>query len=766
MKESKTAARWRMFYAATLLVSAALLFLLQPLSSKLVLPRFGGAPAVWSVCMLFFQGLLLAGYLYAHWVTARLSLRAQVILHALVMLVPLGSLPIASAQWEAPAEVNPVPWLLALLATSFGAPFWVVSTTTPLLQSWFARLGRHGGDPYPLYAASNAGSLFGLLAYPLVLEPLLPLSMHGWVWSCGYVVLLVLVGLCGAGLWRLSPADPPETTVSAAKPASTAAAPKATWLERLHWIALAFAPSSLMLSVTLHLTSDVAPIPLLWVIPLALYLLTFVMAFGNWQILPPARAARAMPLFVIALAVVMISEATEPVWLLMLVHLAAFWIVALVCHGELARRRPPPMRLTEFYLCLSVGGILGGVFSALVAPLVFRSVAEYPLVLVLACALRPAPNEQETTQRKPVGASDAPAALPAPARLLDWLLPAGLGLVTYLLLWASEQAEIEGPALLAVAFGLPTLVCYLFLFRPLRFALGIGALLVVGLLRTGVHGEVLYAERSFFGIHRVTVHPNGRFVELVHGNTLHGKQRLDSSAGGAGRIRPGPAEPLTYYHRSGPIGQVMRLPKLVENRPSVAVVGLGTGSLAAYAMPGQQYDFYEIDPAVQRIAEEGRYFTFLKECRGKYRILLGDARLKLKGADDSRYGLIVIDAFSSDSVPLHLITREALTLYLRKLAPDGLLAFHVSNRYLDLAPVLGDLAGDLGLVCVVRHDLGITNEEAQAGKVPSSWVVIAQLAEDVEPLVAHGGWRPQPARPGRRIWTDDYSHVLGAFKSQ
>ncbi|HUE73058.1 MAG TPA: fused MFS/spermidine synthase [Pirellulaceae bacterium] len=783
-------------FSLTLFLSAALVFLVQPMFGKMVLPRFGGAPAVWNTCQVFFQASLLVGYVYAHLVSTRLGIRWQVVVHGVVLLVPLISLPIAvAAGWEPAGDASPVGSLLGLLAVSVGLPFVVVSTTAPLLQAWFARSDdAAAGDPYFLYAASNAGSLLALLAYPLVLEPALPLSSHRLVWSGGYLLLVGLIVVCGIITWRsrghvpspslpLTPSPPHPLTLSPSHPL--------TQWTRLHWLALAFVPSSLLLSVTLHITTDVAAVPLLWVVPLAIYLATFILAFARRQFFPSGLAARIMPLLVIVLVIVLVSEATHPTWLLMLVHFATFFVVSLVCHGELARLRPPPERLTEFYLWLSLGGILGGLFSGLIAPLVFRTLVEYPLVLVLACLLRPAPAQSDAAiadRRAKRKKERAPFADPVAAgsgrqttgwRLsplqLDFVLPIALGVAVAALIWisqlVSEPLDLLDVERLAIAFAPPAVICYLFLYRPVRFALGIAAILLASQLRPSIHGQVLHVERSFFGVHRVAVDPTGKYMQLVHGSTVHGKQRLaDASASSNSAPRPGPAEPLNYYHRHGPAGDLFALPQVKNERLPVAVIGLGTGSLAAYAQPSQPLDYYEIDPVVQKIAQDRRYFTFLAECRGDYRILLGDARLKMGAARDGRYGLIVVDAFSSDAVPLHLITREAVALYVQKLAERGVIAFHVSNRYLDLSPVLATLARELDLVCLVRADLFEHREDNQ-GHDSSIWVVLARRQSDLEGLprpragvLPRTVWTVVP--PGSSAaWTDERANLFSAWRS-
>ena len=789
MKHPTTGASLPAIFSLTLFLSAGLLFFVQPMFGKMVLPRYGGAPAVWNTCQVFFQAALLAGYLYAHLLSTRLGIRWQVVTHGIVLLLPLVSLPIAvAAGWEPPTGASPILSLLGLLAVSVGIPFVVVSATAPLLQAWFARSGdAAAGDPYFLYAASNAGSLLALLAYPLLLEPALPLTAHSWIWAAGYLVLISLVIACGIWVWRT--ADRPHfLTPSHPHTPAPASEASVTLVRRLHWLALAFVPSSLLLSVTLHITTDVAAVPLLWVLPLAIYLATFIVAFARRQLVPAAIAARIMPLMVIALVIVLVSEATQPVWLLMLVHLSAFFVVSLVCHGELARLRPAPARLTEFYLWMSLGGILGGLFSALVAPLLFWTVAEYPLVLVVACLLRPPPaashveshdRHARRKKKEKIAVADSVRLENAPPAtglllspwLLDLLLPTGLGLAIVALAWISMRYELSHYEALAIAFGLPAIVCYLFLYRPVRYALGIAAMLLASQLFPSVQGRVLHVERSFFGVHRVAVDPSGKYMQLVHGSTVHGKQRLAKSPAGGPALIPAlePAEPLNYYHRHGPAGDLFTLPRVRQYRLPVAVVGLGTGSLAAYIEPGQSLDYYEIDPAVKRIAEDGRYFGFLRECRGHYRIILGDARLKIRTAEDRQYGLIVVDAFSSDAVPLHLITREALAMYVRKLADGGCVAFHVSNRYLDLPPVLANLARDLELACLVRADLGYGEGDLVEGQDPSIWVALARRETDLAALprprvgVSPGRTWTQVTPAQGAVWTDERTNLFSAW---
>jgi hypothetical protein len=770
-------------YAAAVFASATLLFMVQPMFARMVLPLLGGSPAVWNTTVVFYQVTLLAGYAYAHLTTIWLDRRRQVALHAVMLLAPFLALPLAvPAGWSPPTADNPIPWLLALLLAAVGAPFFVVSTSSPLLQSWFARTNhRAAADPYVLYAASNAGSMLALISYPLLVEPYLRLQQQSWLWAAGYGMLVVLMLGCAAIVWRVSPTtnhpfdtavpervegqgwrppttDEGRTTDDATRNTQHAirnTAPSLTMSRRLRWMLLAAVPSSLMLSVTTYLSTNIAPIPLLWIIPLALYLLTFILVFAGKPILPHRAMIRGLPIVLLPLAIVICAQATQPIWMLIALHLATFFVATMVCHGELAADRPPPRQLTEFYLWMSIGGAIGGMFNALLAPLLFTTVVEYPLALVLACLLlrtkdqRPRTKDGEHTDVRRSSFVVRPL-------WLDLGLPLAVGaLVAGLILGTRAAGLPSGPLSYGLVFGLPALLCFGFSRRPVRFALSIAAIFAAGALYTSDQGLVLHAERSFFGIHRVLLDPSGRFHMIAHGGTLHGRQSLDPA-----RRR----EPLSYYTASGPIGQVVAASSGVHERRRVAVIGLGAGSLACYSQPGQAWTFYEIDPSVERIAREPAYFTFLRDCAPGAGVVLGDARLALLHAADQSYDLMVLDAYSSDSTPVHLITREALALYHAKLAPGGVLAFHISNQYLDLKPVLGDLARDAGLTALFQDDLVLDPDEAARGKSASQWVIMARDRADFGALAGDGRWRPLEGRPGTAVWTDDFSSILSVLR--
>lgn len=756
-------------FVVALFVSAFLLFLVQPMVGKMLLPLMGGTPAVWNTCMVFFQAVLLAGYAYSHATTAKLGSKRQAILHIAVLVIPAIVLPIAitgESIRTAVATEYPVFLLLKILLIGVGLPFFAVTTTGPLLQKWFAGTGHPSArDPYFLYAASNLGSLLALAAYPALVEPELRLTGQSWAWAVGYGVFALLVIACGAQLWKArSSAARPEPKAAAAE----SGAPP-TWVRRGRWVLLAFVPSSLLLGVTTYLSTDIAPIPLLWVIPLALYLLTFVLVFARRPPVPHAWMNRVLPIAVLMLTLIILTGATQlrflPVGALLALHLFAFFVAAMVAHGELARDRPAAQYLTEFYLWLSVGGVLGGLFNALLAPVLFHRIglAEYPVAIVLACMI---------VRRDPAAAKakkdDEPPRPSGPFVATDVLYPLTLGAATVGLIFLARWLKIEaGPLRTGLTFGLPCLLVYLLVDRPVRYGLGIAAVLLAATV--DLDQRLVHLERNFFGVLKVVeAEPpeGGKFRRLYHGNTLHGQQSL-ATVDSDGRH-----EPLTYYSKTGPIGLVFE--KWAHPRPPgvrVGAVGLGTGSLAYYARPDDVLDFFEIDPAIERVARNPDYFNFMSECRTeKLRVILGDARLRLLDAPDGAYDLLVLDAFSSDAIPTHLLTKEAIDLYRRKLAPGGVIAFHISNRYLQLRPIVAKLAQSVDPPLAARvWDDG--NENLATGKTRSEWVVLARSEADFGALVWPRGmdqtrdprWEAAKARPDTPLWTDDFSNLLSAF---
>ncbi len=712
-------------------LSAGLLFSVQPMVARMILPRLGGSAAVWTTCMLFFQAALLLGYAYAHESTKRMGTRLQARLHAVLIVVPLAFLPFALNGDGGTLRMgsDPTLGLLGLLLATAGPPFLAVATSAPLLQRWLASSRDEGAsDPYFLYAAGNLGSMMALLAYPLLIEPRLGLATQNRVWMACYVLWMVLT-------WCLArrTSEQPNTSAESAPAAPVALGP---WLR---WVGLAFVPSSLLLGVTTYLSTDIASIPLLWVVPLALYLLTFILAFASRPLMPHAWVLRATPVAIVLLVLVLnIGPILRPE--LVPVHLGAFFLVAWACHGELARSRPDAARLTSFYLALSVGGVLGGVFNALIAPVVFSDITEYPLMIGLAGLSLPAVRSRTGTWRREV------------FRAVSLGL-AVVGAVALLPSWCKGEA---GSVPLRVVLGAGALLMFTQKDRPVRFALVTLLVLAAGAL-AHQDGRVIERARSFYGVSTVTRDADGQFHRLRHGSTLHGTQ-----ARGPGRER----SPLSYYHETGPGGQFLAMLDAETRTPRrVALVGLGTGALTAYAHPEQSWTLFEIDPEVARIALDPRDFTYLKDCPARsMAIHLGDGRIGLAAASDDSFDLIIIDAFSSDAIPVHLLTREALSIYLKKLTARGTVLINISNRYFDLAPVVGALARDAGLVARVRMDVTLTREEAREGKSASAFAVLARTVADLGPIATDRRWfDPAPDREAS-VWTDDHADLLRHWK--
>ena len=1049
----------QLIFAATILLSAALMFTVEFMFAKMVLPRLGGSPAVWNTCLVFYQAVLMAGYVYAHLSLKWLGPRRQSLLHVALLCAACISLPIGVARgWTPPSEGNPVAWLLALLAVCLGLPFFCISASAPLLQAWFSRCGgRAAKDPYFLYAASNLGSLAGLAAYPLVIERFVTLKLQTQWWSAGYGLLIGLFGICAAAVWIAG-----RRTAAATEAVASNAAEEATQAEnedslpagfhapitlprRLWWLALALVPSALLMGVTAHLSVDIASVPLLWAIPLGLYLLSFILVFARWPILKwlwLLRIFQAAGLAGAAATIYLGGVETKDIMHVGALHLATFFLTALVCHGAMAADRPASRHLTEFYLWMSAGGVVGGLLCALVAPLIFDSVLEYPLMLVAACLLCPPSRSRQYEQfwRRRLwwlALTAAPAALligvtahfsidEALPSLL-WAVPPGLyllslimafarwpilkwlwllrifqaaaiaaaaatiyfpGLLTksdagvaaiqlaaffltalvfhgamaadrpasehlteyYLCIWAGAiggglicadltgilvfnsapeyplllvaacllcplprsgrnerfwrwlelvvmlvqcgvlvfavgalwQGRLAGMAekwssnplktfapaiddptarirwiivavvltLLVCAFAacalgrgrfagmvanwsskrlktfalaianpaakiywviaagiLAFLVCafaacflwqerlagmtanwrseglksfvlaitdssakiywielagilaFLLQRRRARFAIAIATLLGVCVI-CGKQENVIDSARSFFGVLRVE---RGHYDRdghslvthtLMHGSTMHGEQSLDPDD---------ELDPWTYYSRSGPVGDVF---DAVKHRPAflrhghIGVVGLGTGTVASYAQPGQSLTYFEIDAAVRQIAKDPAYFTYISNCKVEPQIRMGDARLTLAQEPDGQFDLLLIDAFSSDAIPIHLLTREAVEMYFQKLAPHGLLMVHLSNRHLALEPVVAGVAEASGVVARVRSD---DDEDAEIGKSSSTWAVLANKPEDLGALNKNKDWNELKAKPGAPLWTDDYSSIISVM---
>ena len=730
--------RW--LFVLAILVGSFLLFQVQPMVARMVLPRLGGAPAVWNSAMLVYQALLLAGYAYAHWL-GRFAVRRQAAIHLALMLAAALWLPIGIAALPPPAPGQEALWVPLLLTASIGPVFFAVSAQAPLMQRWFAADPR-AGDPYYLYAASNLGSFAGLISYPALVEPNLPLVAQSWGWTAGYALLVLLVA--AAALARR------HGGAATGEAAEGEDAPRPAWRRQLHWLLIAAVPSGLMLSTTTHLTTDIVAMPLLWVLPLGLYLLSFVIAFSAFARLTQIITLIA-PVALLGVGGLGLLSSGGGSMLVALASLAMLFVVAVALHGYLYHLRPAPRHLTLFYLVMSAGGVLGGLFAALAAPLLFDWVYEHPLLIFAAGALLP-----------------LPALLPWAA----WLrlrqrtaVAAVLLLLGLALFWTARMVEgwtgrFEGPAL---ALGAGVFAVGLLVTRWRWAYMAVLAMLMIGVggwdtLRESVTGMRV---RSYFGVYTVTDDAARRQHRLAHGTTLHG---LQSTAPGQGR------EPTTYYGRQSGVGLALdKAPALAGPHAAVGIVGLGAGTLSCYRRPGQRWTFFEIDPVMAAIARDSRKFTYLAECAGGVPIVIGDARLRIEQRPPARFDILVIDAFSSDAIPLHLLTREAIGIYARALRPGGILLIHISNRFFDLEPVLDTEARARGWSAAIRIDPDPGGDDFTE-LTGSSWVALTATQDRMRQLTGGlrprkdaddpGAWVPLERRAGFERWTDDYASTL------
>jgi SAM-dependent methyltransferase len=774
-------------FAVTLFVSATLLFACQPMVARMIVPLLGGAPAVWILCSLCFQALVLGGYFYAHVVGSRLPVRTQVMLQLALVASAFFVLPIAVDEHlvEVLTAKSRSLGLLVVLLRSVGLPFFVLSTTSPLLQRWYAELGET--DPYHLYAASNAGSMVALLGYPFAVEPFLALKEQSRVLHVAFAGYTIMVVVCAMTALRkkhppridATPApagvtmsedvaiepgpssrallgeDPSSVATdkssrdvgAKASPESERAArgPQPVWRERLVWLALAFAPSSLLLGATEFVTTDLASVPLLWVVPLALYLASFIVAFAKKQVVRPAIASRALALLGAVLAVSKVAEIQGPAWLIVGLHLSFLFVASVVCHRALAVRRPHHTRLTEFYLLLSLGGVLGGAFNGLVAPVLFDDLLEYPIAIALVCLARIAIDKQPD----PSGAT----------RNRDVAFGVALALVTFGLVKLGEYAHARPKLAVLWMYVVPVLVAFVWSKRPIRYAVALGGILLVSMMHGGLTGNTIHKERGFFGVLKVRRDPSGKFLLLLSGSTLHGAQYIDPASK---RI------PLTYYYPTGPVGDVLGPVPAASVAPipprRVGVIGLGVGSLAAYARPGDTWTFFELNPRVVDLAKN--YFSYLSDVPpgSEVKIETGDARLRLREGESGRFDVIVLDAFSSDAIPVHLMTREAIAIYRRALRPGGVLLAHISNRHVLLEPILAALAADAHMFAIGRDELDIDLGEREAEKASSHWVCLSDSWAPLESILPKNAqWRQLPPPANQKVWTDDFANVLAAM---
>lgn len=735
--------RW--LFVLTILVGSFLLFQVQPMVARMVLPKLGGAPAVWNSAMLVYQALLLGGYAYAHWL-GRFTIRRQATIHIALFVLAALWLPIGIAKIAPPAPGQEALWVPLLLLASIGPVFFVVSAQAPLIQRWFAADPR-AGDPYYLYAASNLGSFAGLISYPALVEPNLPLAAQSWGWTAGYGVLVLLVAAVAAARWQSGMAH--DTAVDGV------GEPRPNARRQLHWLLIAAVPSGLMLSTTTHLTTDIVAMPLLWVLPLGLYLLSFVIAFSTATRLTQIFTTIAPPLLLSVGGLALISSGGGTM-LVALGSLAMLFVVATALHGYLYHLRPAPQHLTLFYLIMSAGGVVGGLFAALFAPLLFDWVYEHPLLVLAAALLLPLPalfpwnawlKLSEKTTRI------AAALLVVIAGICCWRMTT---------IW---DGSLTGwPAIMAgIIFTAGVLaIGWRWAFVPILAFL----MLALGGWHTIEGSFTGMRVRSYFGVYTVTDDPYRHQRRLAHGTTLHGLQRT----------QPGlELEPTTYYgHQSGVGLTLDKAEALAGPDASVGIVGLGAGTLSCYRRPGQHWTIFEIDPAMVAIARDPSKFTFLSKCAPNVPIVIGDARLQIAKLPPARFDILVIDAFSSDAIPLHLLTGEAFGIYARALKPGGILLVHISNRFFGLEPVLAAEAKARGWSAAIRIDPSPTdidpNNPDYGDLTASNWVALTATPQRLQQLTGvlksrpkaedKDVWVPLEARPNFTRWTDDYASTL------
>ena len=718
-----------LLYSITIFLSAFCLFIIQPLIAKSILPVLGGTPAVWNTCMLTFQCLLLAGYSYAHFLqSVALNSKLKRTFHILVLLTCLVisnfnlDANLASTNVESPAT-----WVILQILYTIGAVFLILSTTSPLLQSWFAQSGsKRAANPYPLYAASNLGSLSALLAYPFLIEPTWTISEQSVILKYLYLICLLLITILA--LVPVKKIDNRGLSNTASNEEQRIGA-KTVFI----WGFLSFLPSSLMLGLTTHVTTNIAAVPLFWIIPLAGYLITFILAFKSTPVCHSSSLERFVPM-------ILIIATPLPFYNLMISPLAAallqliiFLMLALFCHLKLSELRPSAKHLTFFYLILSVGGAIGGLFNSILAPAFFDSIVEYPLILALivfAWFLRP---YTDSLQSK---------------KLQILLAFAGLSWVCIILVF---RPRFPDTLELALVYGLPALLIYSLRSNFRNFTVAY-ALLFVGffLHERFSEGGVIYRSRNFYGAKSVVLDPKKEIVYLRHGTINHGSQSTKKGQ---------EAIPLSYFTRSGPVGDIFAAFKDENLDKRVGIVGLGIGAMASYAKPNEIFTFFELDPEVAELAKNRNLFKIFT-ASNEHTVILGDGRLTLTQIPNQQFKLLFLDAFSSDAVPVHLLTSEAIDLYLTKLDPQGTIIFNISNQYMDFRPLLNTLASQKGLEAIYRRDTEISEEEFESGKLGSMFFLLSKDRTLIAKLESMGRWQRHD-RNLEKPWSDHYSNILG-----
>ena len=752
-------------YALTIFLGAFLLFQVQPLMGKYILPWFGGGPGVWTTCMLFFQVLLLGGYAYAHFTTRWLKLRKQVILHLVLLVAALALLPITpNDSWKPHGGGNPTLQILALLAASLGLPYFVLSSTGPLIQQWFSR-AKPGVSPYRLYALSNAGSLLALVSYPFYFETHFTRITQATLWAWGLAAYVVCCGLCALKLWKAE-GGKQEIALGEAEPSPSRFTFHVSRFNQLLWLLLPACASVLLLATTNKLCQDVAVVPFLWVLPLALYLLSFVICFDS------PRWYQRFP-FTLALIAAMAGWC----WALfygndwelgkqVTVYCGGLFICCMVCHGELYRLKPDPSYLTRFYLMIAAGGALGGVFVAVAAPLIFTDYYELHwglflcgLLFLLVCVAdrQPAPGAAQTDWRWF-------------ACVLPFLIFVGLDWVIMRL--ARHATPLLKGHFAGLRIGMWAVVALLVVswvartrfknFRHWRFltclwlALGLAGLGATLWMQAREAGEDrVYRSRSFYGVLTVYEHdkrdPELHHFVLQHGRITHGLQFADP-------VRA--TWPVSYY---GPqSGIALGVEALPPGPRRIGVVGLGTGTMAAFGRPGDYVRIYEINPQVQQVATS--WFSYLPHCKGKVEVALGDARLSMEREPPQHFDLLVLDAFSSDAIPVHLLTKEAFEVYQRHLNTNGIIAVHISNHYLDLEPVVVNLARHFGYK-LAAIDYDDTDNEEEWWLYSSTWILLTRDERIIAAPAIHDAAYTVKGKPNKvPLWTDDFSSLFQVLK--
>ncbi len=731
---TSSAAALKARFIATICAGSFLLFLVQPMVARMALPKLGGAPSVWNSAMLVYQALLLGGYAYAHWLS-KLNGRSQSLIHIGLFALAALALPIGLGAATPPADANPYFWVPFLLLTSIGPLFFMVAAQAPLMQRWFTLSG--GGDPYPLYAASNLGSFGGLIAYPLLVEPFLPVAQQRWLWSTGYGIVLLLIAFCAFKLPKIASTQSVFTTDVPAPDRKTI----------LSWILLAAVPSGLMLSTSLHLTTDIVAMPLLWVLPLGLYLLSFSVAFAEDRLLADLFT-RIAPIVLLMAGGTAFADTTILPFVMAGLTLFCLFVLAVALHAEMFRQRPDPAYLTQFYLAMSVGGVIGGLFCALFAPLVFDWTYEHPILLAAAGLLIVSKALFPLGQRF----------MKTPEHIARWAIRIFAVVFLLSILGAGGFTAGDSPLLKYIVALIIMVIALVAIGNRLMFT---GALIALMLCLSGWSKLTLSAQdgmmtRSFFGIY--SIRTNEKISRsIVHGTTVHGVQNL----------QPGrETQPTTYYAPKSGVGLAMTAaPALFGPHARISVVGLGAGTLACYAKPSQSWRFYEIDPAIADVALDTRQFTFLSKCMPNPVIKIGDARLTLAQEAEASADVLIIDAFSSDSVPMHLLTTEAFSVYRKHLSAKGVLMVHISNRYLDLDPVIA-AAGRNGWHTAKRLYMPNEAERAQ-NYAPSKWIALSPDQKTLDQLMAAaptGYWEKLQGRDGFSAWTDDHASILSILK--